>query len=157
MYFYLLNFNAFYVPCVVIELVDLVSNSEVIDLLFCLGDDFGVFFFTFKKKKICTRFFVVSCTEVLKFWVFDLFEGKREAEQQLEKQVAKKQKGDEGVAQAVVKQKVEVKTQKKKKVETSSSEDDSSSESEEEVNFVNFMFQLLLIVYFHEQSEVITV
>ena len=100
---------------------------------------------------------MVSCTEVLKFWVFDLFEGKREAEQQLEKQVAKKQKGDEGVAQAVVKQKVEVKTQKKKKVETSSSEDDSSSESEEEVNFVNFMFQLLLIVYFHEQSEVITV
>ena len=47
MYFYLLNFNAFYVPCVVIELVDLVSNSEVIDFLFCLfclGDDFGVFF-----------------------------------------------------------------------------------------------------------------
>nr|POF10397.1 hypothetical protein CFP56_55490 [Quercus suber] len=53
-----------------------------------------------------------------------------------EKQVAKKQKGDEDVEQAVVKQKVEVKTQKKKKVETSSSsssEDDSSSESEEEV------------------------
>ena len=50
MYFYLLNFNAFYVPCVVIELVDLVSNSEVIDLLFCLfclGDDFGVFFLFF--------------------------------------------------------------------------------------------------------------
>ena len=49
-YFYLLNFNAFYVPCVVIELVDLVSNSEVIDLLFCLfclGDDFGVFYFYF--------------------------------------------------------------------------------------------------------------
>nr|POF24999.1 hypothetical protein CFP56_45639 [Quercus suber] len=55
---------------------------------------------------------------------------------QLEKQVAKKQKGDEGVEQAVVKQKVEVKTQKKKKVETSSSsssKDDSSSESKEEV------------------------
>ena len=57
-YFYLLNFNAFYVPCVVIELVDLVSNSEVIDLLFCLfclGDDFGVFFFFFlhlKKKNL---------------------------------------------------------------------------------------------------------
>ena len=52
-YFYLLNFNAFYVPCVVIELVDLVSNSEVIDFLFCLfclGDDFGVFFLTFLKK-----------------------------------------------------------------------------------------------------------
>ena len=63
MYFYLLNFNAFYVPCVVIELVDLVSNSEVIDLLFCLfylGDDFGVFFFffffTFKKKNFALGF-----------------------------------------------------------------------------------------------------
>ena len=51
-YFYLLNFNAFYVPCVVIELVDLVSNSEVIDLLFCLGDDFGVFFLHLKKKNL---------------------------------------------------------------------------------------------------------
>ena len=60
-YFYLLNFNAFYVPCVVIELVDLVSNSEIIDLLFCLfclGDDFGVFFFffTFKKKNFALGF-----------------------------------------------------------------------------------------------------
>ena len=87
---------------------------------------------------------MVSCTEVLKFWVFDLLEGKREAEQQLEKQVAKKQKGVEGVEQAVVKQKVEVKTQKKKKVETSSSEDDSSSESEEEVNLCEFYVSVIV-------------
>jgi nucleolin len=72
----------------------------------------------------------------LKFWVLDVIEGKREAEQKLEKQViAKKQKRDEGVQQAVVKQKVEAKTQKKNKVESSDSEEDSSESEEEEVIF----------------------
>lgn len=71
-------------------------------------------------------------------WKFEccgeLYEGKREAEEALEKQVdAKKQKRDAGVEQAVKKQKIEGKTQTKKpKKKESSSSDDSSSESEEE-------------------------
>jgi nucleolin len=56
---------------------------------------------------------------------------KREAEEALEKIVsAKKQKKNDGVAQAVQKAKVETKTLKKKKHESSDS-DDSSSEEEE--------------------------
>ncbi|KAB1206156.1 Nucleolin 2 [Morella rubra] len=59
--------------------------------------------------------------------------GKREALDELEKQVsAKRQKKDEAVHQTVTKQKIEVKTHKKKKEETSSSDDSSSSDSEKE-------------------------
>ncbi|KAK4842023.1 hypothetical protein QYF36_014429 [Acer negundo] len=58
--------------------------------------------------------------------------GKREAEDAIEKLVsAKKQKSNDGVAQAVTKLKAEAKTPKKKKVETSSSEEDSSDSEEE--------------------------
>jgi hypothetical protein len=61
---------------------------------------------------------------------------------EIEKQAsAKRQKKDNGVEQAVVKQKIEVKTQKKKKVETSSSDD--SSESEEEVNYFSLWFHAI--------------
>ena len=56
---------------------------------------------------------------------------KREAEEALQKIVsAKKQKKNDGVAQATQKAKVETKTLKKKKHESSDS-DDSSSEEEE--------------------------
>lgn len=56
---------------------------------------------------------------------------KREAEEALEKIVsAKKQKKNDGVAQAIQKAKVETKTLKKKKDDSSDS-DDSSSEEEE--------------------------
>lgn len=67
--------------------------------------------------------------------VHSLLKGKREAEEALEKHVsAKKQKLNEGIEQAVKKQKVEAKTpvKKKKKEETSGSDDTSSSDSEEE-------------------------
>ncbi|XP_040986963.1 nucleolin 2-like [Juglans microcarpa x Juglans regia] len=54
--------------------------------------------------------------------------GKREAVNELEKQLsAKRQKRNEAVEQTVQKQKSEVKTQKKKKQEETSSSDDSSS------------------------------
>lgn len=75
--------------------------------------------------------------------------GKREAEDSIEKLAgAKKQKKDNGVEQAVQKQKVEVKkqqkleTKKKKKEETSSSESSSSSDSDEEpkVLFYRILF-----------------
>lgn len=73
---------------------------------------------------------------MLSVWYDGVHEGKRAAEEIVEKQaVAKKQKKDEGIEQAVQKQKIEAKTQKKKKVETSSSEEDSSSE-EETVNTI---------------------
>ncbi|XP_070666774.1 nucleolin 1-like isoform X6 [Malus domestica] len=59
--------------------------------------------------------------------------GKRDAENEIEKVVsAKKQKIDEGVAQAIQKKKVETKTQKKK-VETSSSEEESDVSSDSDV------------------------
>ncbi|CAN6699038.1 unnamed protein product [Malus baccata var. baccata] len=59
--------------------------------------------------------------------------GKRDAENEIEKVVsAKKQKIDEGVAQAMQKKKVEAKTQKKK-VETSSSEEESDVSSDSDV------------------------
>ena len=55
---------------------------------------------------------------------------KKEAGEAIEKIVsAKKQKKNDGVAQAVTKVKVETKTQKKKKAESSDSDD--SSEEEE--------------------------
>ncbi|KAK2635743.1 hypothetical protein Ddye_030535 [Dipteronia dyeriana] len=58
--------------------------------------------------------------------------GKRDAEDAIEKLVsAKKQKSNDGVAQAVTKLKAESKTPKKKKEETSSSEEDSSDSEEE--------------------------
>lgn len=77
--------------------------------------------------------------EILIFWSFDVIKGKREAVDELEKQLsAKRQKKGEAVEQTVVKLKTEVKTQKKKKKEETSSSDDSSSESEKEkVNYIN--------------------
>lgn len=78
-------------------------------------------------------------------------EGKREAEEALEKQVSvKKQKRDEGVERAVKKQKVELKIRtKKKKKEESSSSDDSSSESEEETKVCCslFFFSSVCIIF----------
>lgn len=57
---------------------------------------------------------------------------KREAEDSpLKQSAAKKLKKNDGVAQAIEKAKVEVKTQKKKKVEESSSSSDDSSESDD--------------------------
>lgn len=69
------------------------------------------------------------------FCFSNIFTGaaKRAADDAIEKLVsAKKQKKNDGVAQAVVKAKVEAKTQKKKKEETSSSSEEDSSDSEEE-------------------------
>lgn len=88
--------------------------------------------------------FFCFCWFLLSVWYVGFHEGKRAAEEVVEKQVvAKKLKRDEGVEQAVQKQKIEAKTQKK--VETSSSEDDSSSE-EETVNGILWTRFLLLFV-----------
>lgn len=67
---------------------------------------------------------------------------KREAEDAVEKIAsAKKQKRDEAVAQAIKKEKADVKTHKKnKKVETSSSEEDSSDSEEEQKVVMVFYF-----------------
>ena len=73
---------------------------------------------------------------------------KREAGEAIEKIVsAKKQKKNDGVAQAVTKVKVETKTQKKKKAESSDS-DDSSSEEEVQnwFNLINPM-RFFMVVY----------
>lgn len=91
---------------------------------------------------------------MLSVWYDGVHEGKRAAEEIVEKQaVAKKQKKDEGIEQAVQKQKIEAKTQKKKKVETSSSEEDSSSE-EETVNTIVTMDICCLASFFLVSSSI---
>lgn len=59
---------------------------------------------------------------------------KRESEDAIKEKpvVLKKQKGNDGVAQAVQKEKAQAKTPKKTKKEETSSSDDDSSDSEEE-------------------------
>jgi len=80
----------------------------------------------------CSYMFEICC--LLSNWAFEIVgfvgKNKREAGEAIEKIVsAKKQKKNDGVAQAVTKVKVETKTQKKKKAESSDSDD--SSEEEE--------------------------
>lgn len=83
---------------------------------------------------------------------FIILGGKREAEDAIEKLVsAKKQKGNDGVAQAVKKAKVEAKTQKKnKKDETSSSsseEDSSDSEEEQKVCIHTYIYLFVMKIH----------